>query len=60
MYELLTFVDEPRPHVIIEYPARVVFTFEKKDEAYALEILDRLNNPELILLDEADDVVNAA
>ncbi len=60
MYELLAFVDEPRPFVIVEHPARVVFTFAKKDKSLAEEILDRLNNPELIRLDDDDDLVESA
>lgn len=60
MYELLTLVDEERPYVIVEHPSRIVFTLKKRDKALAETILDRLNFPELILLDEADDVVDAA
>jgi hypothetical protein len=52
MYELLTLVDEERPFIIVEHPSRVVYTFGKRDRAFAEEVLDRLNNPELIPDDE--------
>lgn len=59
MYELLTLVDEPRPHIIVEHPSRVVFTFKQRDKALAEETLARLNDPSLIEDEDASLVASA-